>query len=315
MQGNTNWRYSWKDYFSFPKRLRKGIYALFIVIILEIGYILYLHYLPSTGKPVDFTQFQKEIDAFYATKKIDSTGVDKTGFADLEIIGDSSDSLEKPRELFAFNPNNLPEDDWRRLGLTDKQIHVIKNYESKGGKFRTKHDVEKMYCLSAEDYATLEPYIDIPPQAKDSASHKSNYKKYERPIVIVDIGIADTLELLKLPAVGPAFARRISNYREHLGGFYSISQLKEVWGLTDSMFQIISPHIVLGDSTNIRRININTADYKTFNMHPYIDKALASVIISYRNQHGAFHSVEDIKKVALVTDELYSKLAPYLKIE
>jgi competence protein ComEA len=307
MRNNSTLRNSWKDYFSFPKKLRKGIYALFIVIVLEIVYILYLHYFPSTAKPADVSQFQKEIDAFYAGRITDSAGNSK-------INADSATSEKNASELFLFNPNNLPEEDWRRLGLSDKQIHVIKNYESKGGRFRSKADVKKMYSITAEEYAMLEPYIQIPQQTPDT-SHKRTYKKYERQLLIVDIGTADTLELLKLPAVGPSFARRISNFREKLGGFYSIDQLKEVWGLTDSMFQIIAPHIVLKDSTNLRKININTADYKTFNMHPYIDKAMASVIISYRNQHGTFHAIEELKKVSLVTGELYSKLAPYLKIE
>jgi DNA uptake protein ComE-like DNA-binding protein len=172
-----------------------------------------------------------------------------------------------------------------------------------------------MYCINDKEYSMIEPYINIPPQLlNDTSSHKSSYKN-DRPPIIIDIGTADILELLKLPAIGPSFARRISNYRDRLGGFYSVNQLKEIWGLTDSIFQIISPHISLKDSTDIRRINVNTADYKEFKHHPYIDKSLANVIISYRNQHGSFHSMADIRKVPLFNEELYSKLAHYLKIE
>jgi competence protein ComEA len=306
MRKDSSIRDNWKDYFSFPKKLRNALFALLLVMVLEIATLFYLHFSPSSSTPTNFSEFQKEIDAFYASKKTDTIND--------HLLQDNSETITP--ELFAFNPNNLPEEDWKRLGFTDKQIHVIKNYEQKGGRFQTKADVKKMYSISAEQFASIEPYLQIPnPQSADSSSHKITYKKYERPVVIVDVGTADSLELLKLPAVGPSFARRIFNYREKLGGFYSINQLKEVWNLTDSIFQIISPHAVLKDSSNVRKIDINTADYKTFNMHPYIDKSQAYAIIAYRNQHGPFHSIEDIKKVALFNEELYSKLAPYLKID
>jgi competence protein ComEA len=314
MRKNSLLRGTWKDYFNFPKRLRKALYALFVVMILEIAFLIYMHYKPSTSQPFDTNKFQKEIDEFYSS--IDSTHK-AAGFSESGNLTEkkySKENIKAIAELFAFNPNNLPEEDWKRLGFSDRQVHVIKNYEAKGGKFRTKADVKKMYCISEKEYAIIEPYIIIPEQVKDSAS-KPVYKKYERTNLIVDIGIADTVELLKLPAIGPAFARRISNYREKLGGFYSVNQLKEVWGLTDSIFQIINPHVSLKDSTNLKKINVNTATYHDFNIHPYIDNSLASAIVSYRNKHGPFHNKEDLRKVSLLNEELYTKLAPYLKIE
>jgi DNA uptake protein ComE-like DNA-binding protein len=319
MEKKNLFRDRWKDYFSFPKRLRNGLFVLFSLVVLEIAVLLWIYFTPYKNKPIDLSQFQKEIDKFYTSVQIDSAHNDAKDFHeqenDITEVRENSNAKTNPT-LFAFNPNNLPEWDWKRLGFSDKQIHVIKNYESKGGKFRSKDDVRKMYCINDEEYSMIEPYINIPPQQlNDTTSHKSIYKKYDRSPLIVDIGTADTLELLKLPAIGPSFARRISNYRDKLGGFYSVNQLKEVWGLSDSIFQIISPHISLNDSTNIRRINVNTADYKEFKRHPYIDKILASVITSYRNQHGSFHSMEDIRKVPLFNEELYCKLAPYLKIE
>jgi competence protein ComEA len=305
MRKSSLLRGGWKDYFTFPRKMRNALFALCLVMVIEIATLLYLHFTPVSSTPTDFSEFQKEIDSFYASQKTDTINS--------SAVGENAEAVIP--ELSSFNPNNLPDEGWKGLGFTEKQIRVIKNYEGKGGKFRTKADVKKMYCISAEQFALIEPYIQIPAQqSADSSSHKPN-KKYERPVVLVDIGTADTLELLKLPAVGPSFARRIANYRERLGGFYSVNQLKEVWGLTDSIFQIISPHTIIKDTANLRRIDINSADYKTFNMHPYIDKSQAYSIVAYRNQHGKFHSIEEIKKVSLFNEELYSKLAPYLKID
>jgi competence protein ComEA len=310
MEKRNLFRDRWKDYFSFPRRLRNGLFVLFSLIILEIVFLLWIYFTPSSNIPVDLSKFQKEIDEFYAAAQKDSAD------NNFHVTGHNLAEINTKPELFAFNPNNLPEAEWKRLGFSDKQIHVIKNYESKGGRFRSKADVKKMYCINAKQFSLIEPYIIIPSQTYlDTSRSKSTYKKYERPALIVDVGTADTIELLKLPAIGPAFARRISNYRDKLGGFYSINQVREVWGLTDSIFQIVAPHIVLKDSTNIRKINVNSADYKEFNIHPYIDNSLANVLVNYRMQHGHFRSMADLKKVPLLNEELYSKLARYLKIE
>jgi DNA uptake protein ComE-like DNA-binding protein len=37
-------------------------------------------------------------------------------------------------------------------------------------------------------------------------------------------------------------------------------------------------------------------------------------ILNMRKVHGAFAAVSDIKKSALVTDKIYNKLSPYLRV-
>jgi DNA uptake protein ComE-like DNA-binding protein len=46
--------------------------------------------------------------------------------------------------------------------------------------------------------------------------------------------------------------------------------------------------------------------------HPYLRYNLANAIVQYRTQHGNFFSVADIKKIMLVTEEIFNKAAPYL---
>jgi competence protein ComEA len=312
MRKNSFLGNQWKDYLSFPRSLRKAIYLLFLIIIVEIGVLFYFRFIPQKSSATELDKYEKQLDEFYTTE-FDALNTGDESENENKKLKEAGEA--KSHELFSFNPNNLPDEDWQRLGLSEKQIGVIKNYESKGGKFKSKTDVKKMYCISDKEYAMLEPYILIPSIQNADSSNKPIYKKYERKPLMIDIGIADTIELVNLPAIGPSFARRIYNYRDKLGGFYSINQLKEVWGLTDSIFQIIAPHIILKDSTNVRKININTADYMQFNTHPYIDKSQASYILSYRKSHGGFRSIEEIKHAALLNEELYSKLAPYLKIE
>jgi competence ComEA-like helix-hairpin-helix protein len=63
---------------------------------------------------------------------------------------------------------------------------------------------------------------------------------------------------------------------------------------------------------NLRKININTASLEELKAHPYIRWQLANALLEYRNQHGPFLTVEDIKKLFLITDEIFKKISPYL---
>src|SRR5690606_10593866 len=77
--------------------------------------------------------------------------------------------------LSEFDPNNLPAEEWRKMGFSENQVKVIKNYEAKGGKFYTKKDVAKIYSISDEEYARIEPYIRIKP---DNRPRRNAYKKH-----------------------------------------------------------------------------------------------------------------------------------------
>src|SRR5690606_3068021 len=94
--------------------------------------------------------------------------------------------------LFPFNPNNLSIEKWQLLGLSEAQAQIIKKYEAKGGKFKTKSDVAKMYSVSKPMYEKLEPFILLPDKLiKEEKEYKESTKKtYTKPII--DINQADS---------------------------------------------------------------------------------------------------------------------------
>ena len=128
----------------------------------------------------------------------------------------------------------------------------------------------------------------------------------------IDINKADTTVFIALPGIGSKLAARIIDYRTRLGGFRSINQVAETFGLQDSTFQKIKKYLVISDA-NVTKINLNTATAEQLKM-PYISYNLANVILNYRAQHGPFKSIEDLKKIMLVDEVLFEKLAPYLTI-
>src|ERR1017187_9352250 len=155
-----------RDYFTFNRRERNGIFVLLSIILILILYLSFSDFFFSKEK-IDFSKFDKEITQFEAEQKRigDSVSLQKNYFS-----SGNNPQLDSA-ERFIFNPNNLGEEDWKRLGLSDKQIHVIKNYESKRGKFTSKEDVKKMYCITPQLYASLESYIQIPQENKSEISN------------------------------------------------------------------------------------------------------------------------------------------------
>jgi competence ComEA-like helix-hairpin-helix protein len=107
---------------------------------------------------------------------------------------------------------------------------------------------------------------------------------------------------------------RIVNFREKLGGFYSVDQLAETYGLPDSTYQLIRPRLICRNAV-VRKININDASVEELKNHPYIKWNLANVIMQYRKQHGPFKSIEQLEQLLLVTKEQLVKLLPYLSVE
>jgi competence ComEA-like helix-hairpin-helix protein len=301
-----------RDFFAFNRAEKRAIVIFTIPVILIIVW-LYVSRFVLVQPPADFTQHQIALNKLRPKQfyKDTSAAEKENNYAENDYKLPSG-YKKSGTILFKFNPNNLSASDWKKLGLTDKQIKTIKNYETKGGKFRKKEDVKKMYCITPAMYEKLEPYIDIPIEPI-SQNTKTDYTKTEPVNKKLDINTADSTELIKLKGIGSFLSKGIVKYRNLLGGYTNIDQLKEVYGFKPETLDEIKDLISL-NTNNIKKININIASYDEFKRHPYIKINLAKLIISYRNMHGKFTAVEDVKKIETLTTDVYLKLAPYLTI-
>lgn len=314
-----------KDYFTFTKKERIGVLAL-VSIILILLFVPYLFPYLKKKKMVDKAAFEKEVDKLKQLK-IDSSQNNRH-FAKRNYEEDEQDYYQPVKrkyegnikgELFVFDPNTATVDEWKRLGVKERTIQTIQNYLSKGGKFRQPEDLYKVYGLKQEEVARMIPYISIKTDEASSAYIKepsSNFenKKAKAFIGLIEINSADTSALIALPGIGSKLSQRIISFRDKLGGFNTVEQVGETFALPDSTFQKIKNNLTCNNSS-IKKININTADINTLKEHPYIRYALANVIIQYRNEHGNYASVNDLRKISMMTDELFRKISPYLTIE
>jgi competence protein ComEA len=212
---------------------------------------------------------------------------------------------------FEFDPNTCTKDNWIRLGVKEKTAETIIKYISKGGKFKAPEDLKKIWGLSPTQVKELLPFVKIVPTPKIENEKNINvHFSQKNSNKIIDINTADSSLLEWLPGIGPALAGRIIKYRNKLGGYYNSEQLKEVWGLPDSVFQKIKERVEISDK--IQKINVNTADFLMLKSHPYIGYKLANSIINYRNQHGSFKTLDDIQKIILIDEKTFNQLSHYL---
>ncbi|KAA3644454.1 MAG: hypothetical protein DWP98_12170 [Bacteroidetes bacterium] len=299
---------NFKDYFYFNQVEKKGVILLLVILLLLIGVNVWM-------------SNQSQVITHNSSKI-------QEGLAYLDSIAEASKDNNRNYEevepknqilnLTEFDPNEFSVSEFQKLGLSKKQASIIENYRNKGGVFKSKSDFKKMYSISDELYQKLEPYILLPDtfiyantkrwEKKDYSKNRKTWKPAE-----VYLNTSDSATFTKLRGIGPTYASRIIKYRTRLGGFRSINQLTEVYGITDSLVQTFGEQLKL-DTIPIVKLNVNELTAKELKVNPYIDWSIANSIVAYREQHGKYKKLEDIKKSVLINDSLYNKLKYYLDI-
>ena len=219
--------------------------------------------------------------------------------------------------LFSFDPNTVSAEELASLGLKPSAVNRFINYRNSGAKFYKPDDFRRVYGISPELQNRLVPFIKIEKISDYSNAPKEEPKRATTSPTtysVVNLNEADTTALIALPGIGSKLANRIILFRNNLGGFHSAEQLKEVYGLQDSVYQRLKP-LLSADAGFVKKISINTATIDQLKTHPYIKFNLAKVIVAYRHQHGKFNSENDLKKVVAITDDALTKVLPYLSFE
>lgn len=295
------------EYFHASQNEKRGFLVLIILIFLGIIFPgIYTKY--RKPRVVDYSEFEQQINQF------------------LEASSQKPEEVEDAKlVLFVFDPNTLPRKGFKQLGLSDRLVNTIVKYRKAGGKFYKAEDLLKVYGFNDEDFNRLKSFVKIEKSEKYKVTEtKSNYQALSNPTktftkskakkVIVDLNKSDSMELILVSGIGPVFAKRIINYRNYLGGYSCITQLKEVYGFTDEMFLSMANSFTI-DSSKINTININTSMFKQVNRHPYISYNQTKAIFKYRQLMGEFKYLNDLLKYNLLDTITYQKVKPYLVID
>lgn len=232
-------------------------------------------------------------------------------------------------ESFPFDPNTADSMTLRRLGLTDFQIANIYRYRAKGGVYHRVEEFKKLYSLSVGQWNHLRPLIRIgeefryladTPDAYSPAErrgrvaedrHERDSLPYPRKLAAgqtIDLNLADTTALKRIPGIGSYYARKIVEYRNKLGGFVSLSQLEDLENLPLGIedFMTLEP-------TEPRKLRINHSTLRELNAHPYISYYQARAIVDRIRLFGPVRSMDELGMSGEFTARDLERLAPYVE--
>ena len=293
----------YKESIQFSKKEIRGIIALFFICIL----------LFFASNLIDFwyERFSKQKEEIVSVQKIALELLEKETNFNENTPGRQQNSSSNLK-LYPFDPNTIDIKSWMAFGLSEKQAASILNYISKGGRFYKPEDLGKMYALSPKIYEQLKPFVRIEGSSEGlKATKNENFSLNKvKAFPIININLADSLQLLDLKGIGPAFARRIIAYRKRLGGFISPNQMLEIYGFDSVRLNTIVPRLKFGNDLTL--IDINTTTFDELKKHPYLSFSQAQAVIQYRKQHGIFKSKDDLMKVKALDTGVLKRLSPYL---
>lgn len=221
--------------------------------------------------------------------------------------------------LTDFDPNRCSEQELLALGIPAFLARRIQKFRAKGGTFRRKEDLLKIYDFPPLLYKRLEPHIVMAgaeaapaqysrPGPDTSRARRARAARYPEPF---DINQCDTSQLIRLKGIGSKLSQRILKFRDALGGFHSADQFSEVYGLDSLALSELRRYALV--RSGVRKININTATAEELGQHSYLrNRKTVSVLINYRQQHGPFRSLDELRNVKVLDEPTIQKVGPYL---
>lgn len=298
----------WKDYFSFNRKERNGALLLLLICCLLIGWMAYLRFFYQPEKLKPDKKFLEEAAAFETKLKA----------MNAEALTGKNQKLNKETavELFSFNPNELNDSLGKILGMPQYLSSRIINYVNKGGKFRTKKDLLKIYGMDSALYLRLEPYITLPdsaPEIKNYAYGFTNDKKPAKPFEVYDLNTCTFDQLTDIRGIGDWRANKILNYRNRLGGFTSIEQLREISSIDSAVFEQIKNQLTVSSKV-FRKISLKNFQCRNV-FHPYLKKELCREIEKKLFLNPHLKSLEDLRSLPSMNDSIWNRLLPYLTLD
>lgn len=302
----------WRDWFTFSRQDRRAIILLAALIVVAIVLLW--------TKPM---WHREEATVLLGTDSV--------------AIRLASPNPQQPIvkiEPRPFNPNTADSLELLSVGLPPRVARNILRYRKAGGEFRRPEDLARIYGLHDSVFARVKPYVAIPQPTglskgeslagvpeplpimlpSDTMQREHPYAEYMRakykPGQFVDLNRADTSELMKIPGIGPVYAKMIVDYRERLGGYHSIVQLRDLEVLPED----------LGDWVHVSTppaamLNVNRLSLTQLRSHPYLSFYQAKAIVELRKREGHIRSARQLLFLDEFSEADIERLTPYLSFE
>ena len=284
--------------------------GLLILGVIIAGTMVGMKYLQPADEPTilvedsvktDFKDYQTKQDSLYKAKW------KKTYKRDTIAI-----------RMQVFDPNTVDSMTLLHLGFKPWQAKNMLKYRAKGGKYRTKEDLKKLYGMTDSMYLALAPYIYIKDSIVVDSARIDSVRTDSLPRwnstkkdTILNLRTADTTELKLIRGIGSYRAKMIVRYREQLGGYAQVEQIMEARGMDKVIADSILPHFYI-DSVVVNKIPINHIRPEVLQRHPYLNFEQAKAIYEYRRKHIRIKSAEELKKIKGLSPTDIEKILIYL---
>lgn len=326
----NHWRRRLMTHFGFSYAELRGFYVVLAVLVfIWAGACLYRGWLaPPAMSSQQAAELQALLQQLAQRPEGGGEGIESPAHArSPNLVHDSISRKNEPHvptQLFVFDPNTATAEQWQQLGVPAFLARRILNYRSKGGQFRSREDLARIYDFPPQLFQTLLPYIDLPSQAELAAQRQLARQERKAwptrgtgpaPASLttpLDINEADSAALEALPGIGPYMAHRILVYREALGGFVHPAQLAETWGIDSVAAEKLMPQLQVSPQFRPACLDVNTFSLNRLRSHPYVSFRLARLIVAYRTQHGPFKQADDLLKIKAASAPEIERIKPYL---
>lgn len=266
-----------KSYFQYSKSQRSGIFLL--VLLCVICQFTFFYWDPSSENGED-SEKQKWIGL---QAKVDSLKVEKQNYIP---------------KIYPFNPNFITDYKGSKLGMSIEEIDRLLNFRKTNQYVNSASEFQKVTQVSDSLLNAISPYFKFPDWVNKGKTN--NFKPFEKKtekIIMLDINLATKEDFIKIYGIGPALSDRILKQKELLGGFVSMKQMNDVWGLSPEVIENLNKHFMVASLPKIKKIDINNSSIKELMVFPYFKYSLAKAIVTYRSMNGDFKNFEDLTKI------------------
>lgn len=282
-----------KSYFQYSKSQRSGIFLL--VVLCVICQLAFFYLGPSMENSED-SEKQKWISL---QSKVDSLKVEKQNYIP---------------KIYSFNPNFITDYKGSKLGMSVAEIDRLLNFRKTNQYVNSASEFQKVTQVSDSLLSTISPYFKFPDWVnKRKANHYKPFEKKAEKIVLLDINHATKEDLIKIYGIGPALSDRILKQKELFGGFVSLKQMDDIWGLSPEVIENLNKYFIVTALPRIKKIDINNASIKELMLFPYFKYDLAKSIVTYRSMNGDFKNSEDLTKINDFPSEKLDFISLYLE--
>ena len=238
-----------------------------------------------------------------------------------------------------FNPNDLPQQGWEKLGFSPKQAEVIMKYKQiVGGEFTSKEQLRKCFVIDDAKYVEMKTYILLPEKSKEDEKNEKKQSGKKIEYVKFNPNNFSENDWQKI-GFSSKQATSILKYKNILGGqFKSKEQLKKCYMISDEKYAEMESYIDLPENVIYKaeqpkveqpkieekvvekievkeKFNPNNLSHEDWMKRGFTEKQANTILNFKRSLGGSFKDAKTLKRCYGISEEKFKEIEPYLVFE